>query len=147
MWGQDYYRVESIDYYRIIPTRVGTSGAGVLKDRLRKDHPHACGDKISERPRRQRAPGSSPRVWGQEIVSDCGNHIAGIIPTRVGTRRIRRKRCMVGQDHPHACGDKVLRLQVFFCSRGSSPRVWGQVTKKMVDDLKARIIPTRVGTR
>ena len=24
--------------------------------------------------------------------------------------------------------------------------MWGQVTKKMVDDLKARIIPTRVGT-
>ena len=24
---------------------MGTSGAGVLKDRLRKDHPHAYGDK------------------------------------------------------------------------------------------------------
>ena len=49
-------------------------------------------------------------------------------------------------DHPHACGDKIATAANPKGITGSSPRVWGQVTKKMVDDLKARIIPTRVGT-
>ena len=50
------------------------------------------------------------------------------------------------RDHPHAYGDKSSFAYIFPHSIGSSPRVWGQVTKKMVEDLKARIIPTRMGT-
>ena len=91
--------------------------------------------------------GSSPRVWGQDAIYFSGSHIDRIIPTRVGTSTEGLYRNMTLQDHPHACGDKSVNFSLISSGTGSSPRVWGQVTKKMVDDLKARIIPTRVGTR
>ncbi len=49
-------------------------------------------------------------------------------------------------DHPHACGDKYLRLQKCLAVRGSSPRVWGQVKQISAILNTSRIIPTRVGT-
>ena len=49
-------------------------------------------------------------------------------------------------DHPHACGDKLILRSSRTASRGSSPRVWGQVVGKMRIQGDIRIIPTRVGT-
>ncbi len=50
------------------------------------------------------------------------------------------------EDHPHACGDKTLRQAGYLQRTGSSPRVWGQVTKTAPQGTFVRIIPTRVGT-
>ena len=85
VWGQAAQGAIMKCYGGIIPTRVGTSSTGCDNEMLRRDHPHACGDKNgilrfwhSER-------GSSPRVWGQEaclIIESLGIRI---IPTRVGT--------------------------------------------------------------
>ena len=65
---------------------MGTSGAGVLKDRLRKDHPHAYGDKLLEPYQVHPVKGSSPRVWGQAPMIPSASGVSGIIPTRMGTR-------------------------------------------------------------
>ena len=47
MWGQ----VVKISFVTqkcgIIPTRVGTRSGVLVSGKLTKDHPHACGDKIS----------------------------------------------------------------------------------------------------
>ena len=50
------------------------------------------------------------------------------------------------RDHPHACGDKSLSAEINRSARGSSPRVWGQEIKSIVEAYAAGIIPTRVGT-
>ena len=50
------------------------------------------------------------------------------------------------KDHPHACGDKPIALATFSTSVGSSPRVWGQEIYDKLTEMRARIIPTRVGT-
>ena len=50
------------------------------------------------------------------------------------------------QDHPHACGDKSVKLALPETNIGSSPRVWGQVVLVISDLPFTRIIPTRVGT-
>ncbi len=90
--------------------------------------------------------GSSPRVWGQVLQRSCHNTPTGIIPTRVGTSRQEPFRVGNAEDHPHACGDKGFTA----CKRqnriGSSPRVWGQVEQVAMQEVLARIIPTRVGT-
>ncbi len=69
-----------------------------------------------------------------------------IIPTRVGTRQTQADRFQKVEDHPHACGDKHLTACAVPFVSGSSPRVWGQVTKINDNPTVKGIIPTRVGT-
>ena len=70
-----------------------------------------------------------------------------IIPTRVGTSRLLSHGILRFRDHPHACGDKFNDFKVCTGKRGSSPRVWGQVSRCSPFPYVSRIIPTRVGTR
>ena len=55
--------------------------------------------------------------------------------------------CTKQEDHPHAYGDKQLASGKAKLTDGSSPRVWGQVKKASTGAERARIIPTRMGTR
>ena len=72
--------------------------------------------------------GSSPRVWGQvELIDELGE-LERIIPTRVGTSAREIRKDETNQDHPHACGDKNAKGDIIKGEKGSSPRVWGQVT-------------------
>ena len=65
VWGQGFLREFPQKNYRIIPTRVGTRQNFNFKFLHRKDHPHACGDKINTSSAGGGIIGSSPRVWGQ----------------------------------------------------------------------------------
>ncbi len=147
VWGQAPTKRFIVHQIRIIPTRVGTRIKIAACRAADRDHPHACGDKKQWRDPRPSGLGSSPRVWGQDLDSEYYIWCGRIIPTRVGTRFGDYTAGLDKKDHPHACGDKYNFNPILIDTDGSSPRVWGQVTKKMVDDLKARIIPTRVGTR
>ena len=69
-----------------------------------------------------------------------------IIPTRVGTSDVRRRRQNEHKDHPHACGDKEDEPTDDELKEGSSPRVWGQAVNFGFNAPELRIIPTRVGT-
>ena len=85
-------------------------------------------------------------MWGQgpnDFTKPLGSRI---IPTRVGTRKVNFFLSLYEQDHPHACGDKVVTSFVKKRGAGSSPRVWGQddVANQVLQWV--RIIPTRVGT-
>ncbi len=125
---------------------MGTS-LGVLYDRWAVgDHPHAYGDKFVCVVPFAFSMGSSPRVWGQDIGGYSGSDSVRIIPTRVGTRDLRQTHGNAGEDHPHACGDKVSCVKFGALQRGSSPRVWGQDFFDINILPSYRIIPTRVGT-
>ena len=50
------------------------------------------------------------------------------------------------KDHPHACGDKKIQSLNICVASGSSPRVWGQDNKFIINHFAEGIIPTRVGT-
>ena len=91
--------------------------------------------------------GSSPRVWGQGTLAKSRRGFPGIIPTRVGTRRLYLRQDRAERDHPHACGDKIVCILAPTHLSGSSPRVWGQVYVIGKLPSVSRIIPTRVGTR
>ena len=105
---------------------MGTSTDQLNLQQVRKDHPHACGDKLAVVLGLASVMGSSPRVWGQGEKKEMRIVQTGIIPTRVGTRA-KRKTAIGGlEDHPHACGDKFPQKKNVIHTCGSSPRVWGQ---------------------
>ena len=126
---------------------MGTSRPFVTLITSIRDHPHACGDKRKFFSVSSSGRGSSPRVWGQgrNLVTKSLN--LGIIPTRVGTRKLFTCNLFGIGDHPHACGDKKSASSLSTLVRGSSPRVWGQVLNGGIYRQMGRIIPTRVGTR
>ena len=90
--------------------------------------------------------GSSPRVWGQVAVISSDSLKARIIPTRMGTSSTAMTFSLWYRDHPHAYGDKLLQFVNFLAFLGSSPRVWGQVTRERRGTQMIGIIPTRMGT-
>ena len=114
---------------------------------LSTDHPHAYGDKEKNIIEELDEEGSSPRVWGQAISVKISPQMAGIIPTRMGTRHSRRSMPLCRWDHPHAYGDKKLTLKNCRFCPGSSPRVWGQAYAWCRLGSENGIIPTRMGTR
>ena len=86
VWGQETIICVSPSSNRIIPTRMGTSGLKNKTKLMKKDHPHAYGDKLEFPFCPICKTGSSPRVWGQETAI-CGDILTDrIIPTRMGTR-------------------------------------------------------------
>ena len=85
-------------------------------------------------------------MWGQEQNVWFRYMVSGIIPTRVGTSTLNNPRTYTTRDHPHACGDKKRTPASSICTKGSSPRVWGQEAYFDKAFNAARIIPTRVGT-
>ena len=147
MWGQAKVITQSYRHGGIIPTRVGTSVPNITHQPCRQDHPHACGDKLKASRDTPSPTGSSPRVWGQVIVTSHSLLNPGIIPTRVGTRQRCLQLWSRTKDHPLACGDKGAYAAVLHQRQGSSPRVWGQASRFSGRYFLYRIIPTRVGTR
>ena len=85
-------------------------------------------------------------MWGQVILTHGRANNVRIIPTRVGTRCQHSVNSRQKEDHPHACGDKLLDKITAHDIAGSSPRVWGQAIAGIVKLVPKRIIPTRVGT-
>ena len=65
---------------------------------------------------------------------------------RVGTSFRDCKADDFCEDHPHACGDKMLDNYVTVEGKGSSPCVWGQAEGLTAGVFTVRIIPMRVGT-
>ena len=91
VWGQAGLFCVHYQQHRIIPTRMGTSTIGSLDFHRQQDHPHAYGDKNALLIIPKLAVGSSPRVWGQDILTDKGRYNIRIIPTRMGTRSRPKK--------------------------------------------------------
>ena len=66
--------------------RVGTSICALFLGGCAEDHPHACGDKFDKTSHQHTPLGSSPCVWGQDVIALSHNSPTAIIPMRVGTR-------------------------------------------------------------
>ena len=146
MWGQAAPTNIIPKESRIIPTRVGTRDTSTIVQIISRDHPHACGDKPCKDPAKSAMIGSSPRVWGEVVYDMFFIAFIGIIPTRVGTSYCWQSGHGLCKDHPHACGDKSMKMSSITSPKGSSPRVWGQDEEKDKSEEIKRIIPTRVGT-
>ena len=111
VWGQVVVLCRKPLFLRIIPTRVGTRKSAASRRGRHEDHPHACGDKKKYGGYDLDTTGSSPRVWGQDILNFFDTGFCRIIPTRVGTRKYIQISQDLTEDHPHACGDKTKEIK------------------------------------
>ena len=146
VWGQGTARHGERDTVRYIPTRVGTGQSPCAWSTATTVHPHACGDRVSQKSARVEREGTSPRVWGQAREAAALAHTQRYIPTRVGTGQHGRSTGPIRSVHPHACGDRSRPTVMTVPSSGTSPRVWGQGSPSPSPGSPQRYIPTRVGT-
>jgi len=108
-------------------------------------HPHACGELTQEKPRKERAFGSSPRMWGTPPSSTGISAYTRFIPTHVGNSAPSTSDAPSSPVHPHACGELISYLRSITCSAGSSPRMWGTPTIAVPVLSLSWFIPTHVG--
>ena len=165
VWGKDEFWQLPGHRLRIIPTGVGKRkgintpaatipdhphGCGekstyMTKRRHLKDHPHGCGEKSVSGHFFPTDRGSSPRVWGKDIIQHPHQTSPRIIPTGVGKSMILLYITEFATDHPHGCGEKLIEIKPSIMMIGSSPRVWGKVVHAGIFTRFPRIIPTGVG--
>lgn len=107
--------------------------------------PHACGEYSRSVAQRQRACGSSPRVWGIPSARRLTAVVKRFIPTRVGNTMLAIWPVIAVSVHPHACGEYRSFSYHWSTRAGSSPRVWGIRGRRRSGNPWRRFIPTRVG--
>ncbi len=100
VWGQGGVSPTIFNVTGIIPTRMGTRCEKCGCEPYRQDHPHAYGDKFAAVASFHSNSGSSPRVWGQANGGYTQLWLAGIIPTRMGTRLKKSRKIAVLQNQP-----------------------------------------------
>ena len=130
---------------RFIPACAGRGPGSRSRSRTGTVHPRVCGERSSTRLPKRTASGSSPRVRGEggEAVRCFARH--RFIPACAGrgTRRDRRDRgCPV---HPRVCGERSRPAPAVSHSRGSSPRVRGEVNRLYDLARLVRFIPACAG--
>ena len=130
---------------RFIPTCVGTTSSFGASTTAATVHPHVCGEHASVHHFYFCFCGSSPRVWGTQLLTTQQAADLRFIPTCVGNTfklNVVICRCTV---HPHVCGEHSFAPpQMLDCS-GSSPRVWGTPLTLSSLSVTERFIPTCVG--
>ena len=124
LWGTHprfhLYFVES----RFIPTPVGNTEVGKICLSRKTVHPHACGEHLHVEIVLCHQGGSSPRLWGTQLLEFAEAVICRFIPTPVGN---------TGSYPGGSIGP------------GSSPRLWGTHRVPQGYRGELRFIPTPVG--
>ena len=131
----------------IIPAGAGRSAVGPGGCMRPPDHPRGCGEKALHTRRRISFRGSSPRVRGEEITLKGDFGAVGIIPAGAGRRASSLPDPARAGDHPRGCGEKSPAPSSRPPSRGSSPRVRGEVVSKRRVVGLCGIIPAGAGRR
>ncbi len=89
-WGAGHGRRGRPTRPGIIPTSVGSGGAGRPCSPRRTDHPHERGERAAPRRGARRSAGSSPRAWGAGPRPGRPRPRGRIIPTSVGSGLLSR---------------------------------------------------------
>ena len=130
---------------RFIPTPVGNGVCPITRQAMWPVHPHACGERHMIIEHFQRDTGSSPRLWGTESFHLSKMMYGRFIPTPVGNGCGASTIWPTVPVHPHACGERLCRLDPRRRDHGSSPRLWGTGPSANELSVSARFIPTPVG--
>jgi len=145
VWGKQNATGLSDQSPRYIPTRVGKTwqfGHGETKATV---HPHACGENATSLYSRFPSNGTSPRVWGKQMLRLTWENGGRYIPTRVGKTNCASVGSALAPVHPHACGENIYPAPSWRAAGGTSPRVWGKHLRADFSPGPGRYIPTRVG--
>ena len=110
---------------RIIPAHAGNTKTLRPRQRLRPDHPRACGEHAARGRLKYVLSGSSPRMRGTRNEHGIGDVADRIIPAHAGNTTDRDRECIPPADHPRACGEHSPRPAKPGYRSGSSPRMRG----------------------
>ena len=138
-------RFHSLARAWFIPTCVGNTSMFVSAVMRPAVHPHVCGEHSQNAHSPKLKSGSSPRVWGTRRAARRLNWSSRFIPTCVGNTLSRQTHLPRAAVHPHVCGEHFHQSRSHFEGGGSSPRVWGTLSKLPLHSLALRFIPTCVG--
>ena len=89
--------------------------------------------------------GSSPRMWGICVYVFFSVNPHRFIPTHVGHMTAATIFIFRLAVHPHACGAYSPPMYCTVTFHGSSPRMWGILSKRLTSIKSVRFIPTHVG--
>jgi hypothetical protein len=130
---------------RFIPARAGNTSISSASMSVCTVHPRACGEHIAVSWNSNWSSGSSPRVRGTHARNDRAGQKIRFIPARAGNTRS----CLHdgGGDavHPRACGEHRSFSALGLEMSGSSPRVRGTQSKRLLALCNGRFIPARAG--
>ncbi len=146
MRGQDPGQAKSHRCHRITPADAGTSRRSDSVSGRVKDHPRGCGDKFTTLTSVKSSAGSPPRMRGQVTIITQIQAPNGITPADAGTRNFGYCSGPRTWDHPRGCGDKLYTWTPSLTTRGSPPRMRGQVVLQMIRTAIPRITPADAGT-
>ena len=118
---------------------------GAPCNRMRWDHPRACGEHFLCLGVGERGEGSSPRLRGTPRGPARPGGPQGIIPALAGNTVSTNGSNTNGGDHPRACGEHIRRANGQQELRGSSPRLRGTRTRGRADSRWCGIIPALAG--
>ena len=130
---------------RFIPTCVGNTSNAEALALYSTVHPHVCGEHALSVQVMGGWCGSSPRVWGTPLPMGIAGRSGRFIPTCVGNTEQLQAVQKTIPVHPHVCGEHHIKIPCLQARNGSSPRVWGTLTKCPLAQAEIRFIPTCVG--
>ena len=130
---------------RIIPADAGNTPCSCLLSHSRQDHPRGCGEHQFYVFGHRFHPGSSPRMRGTRIRTNGPSRRRGIIPADAGNTASASVSIGIVRDHPRGCGEHLYGVRAMACSLGSSPRMRGTLSSKLMSMVSRRIIPADAG--
>ena len=129
----------------IIPAYAGNTRSHGFDSGNRRDHPRVCGEHFGTARGGGTHRGSSPRMRGTRICSQCGENCRGIIPAYAGNTNLLPMRRELPWDHPRVCGEHVTPWRDSEAILGSSPRMRGTRTRQILEANTTGIIPAYAG--
>ena len=108
-------------------------------------HPHVCGERAEKSKAAKAYRGSSPRMWGTQLIELSKRPGYWFIPTYVGNAITFFTVVLTSPVHPHVCGERSEVSVPTYEANGSSPRMWGTPLSVLLSSLFMRFIPTYVG--
>ena len=129
VWGTQLVLTSDWQTVRFIPTCVGNTMAFIRPTTFGAVHPHVCGEHYYSKPTIALKCGSSPRVWGTLLKIQLWLSVDRFIPTCVGNTPSPQEQVVLHSVHPHVCGEHYSRMGCSGGRLGSSPRVWGTLSK------------------
>ena len=145
VWGTSARPARSAYRLRFIPACVGNMSRCRSPAVYIAVHPRVCGEHRRDGISRPTTRGSSPRVWGTLAYRRRRRLDYRFIPACVGNIRATRKGCRQDAVHPRVCGEHSATTASTWPIVGSSPRVWGTLSRGHPHHPRLRFIPACVG--
>ena len=145
MWGTPPWTYLGSNLTRFIPTYVGNANDVGWVSEKPPVHPHVCGERAEKSKAAKAYRGSSPRMWGTQLIELSKRPGYWFIPTYVGNAITFFTVVLTSPVHPHVCGERngvVIKADL---NPGSSPRMWGTPVSGSLLLGEYRFIPTYVG--